>query len=75
MHRLIIAARIVSILLLTSVASLAGPRTATVGGDCFLADATDHSGTSVIFQSASPSAVTDSTLTGTAGDFLQEAQA
>jgi hypothetical protein len=40
-----------------------------VSGDCYLDGASDHSGTTVLFDALSPSATTDSTITGSGGHF------
>ena len=42
----------------------------TVDGFCYLEGETDHSGTKVLFNSASPSAVTDSVYTNSDGSYL-----
>ena len=44
----------------------------TVDGFCYLEGETDHSGTKVLFNSASPSAVTDSVYTNSDGSYLTE---
>ncbi len=44
--------------------------TITVDGFCYLENATDYSGTKVLFNAISASAVTDSTFTNTDGSFL-----
>ena len=44
--------------------------TITVDGFCYLENSTDHSGTKVLFNAVSASAVTDSTFTNTDGSFL-----
>ncbi len=44
--------------------------TITVDGFCYLENATDHSGTKVLFNAVSASAVTDSIFTNTNGSFI-----
>jgi hypothetical protein len=44
----------------------------TVDGYCYLEGETDHSGTKVLFNAASPSAVTDSVYTNSDGSYLIE---
>ena len=44
----------------------------TVDGFCYLEGETDHSGTKVLFNAVSPSAVTDSVYTNTDGSYLIE---
>lgn len=56
-------------ILLVCVLLLGGPAAAQVSGFCFLADSGDHSGTTVHFISASPSAVTDSCQTNATGAY------
>ncbi|MCK4357527.1 MAG: right-handed parallel beta-helix repeat-containing protein [Candidatus Cloacimonetes bacterium] len=41
-----------------------------VDGFCYLENASDHSGTKILFEAVSPSAVTDSTFTNSDGSFL-----
>lgn len=63
-------ATLVSCALLVMCCGAAGQeRMATVGGDCYLMDAADHSGSKVLFEAQSPSAVTDSTYTDALGHY------
>ena len=44
-------------------------RMATVSGNCFLQNQSDHSGATVLFEALSPSAVTDSVFTSEVGSY------
>ena len=44
-------------------------RMATVSGNCFLQNQSDHSGAMVLFEALSPSAVTDSVFTSEVGSY------
>ena len=58
------------IVILIAQSTFADYRSATVDGFCYLEDATDHSGTKVLFLAVSASANTDSTYTNEDGSFL-----
>ncbi|MBU1700436.1 MAG: PKD domain-containing protein [Candidatus Eisenbacteria bacterium] len=67
MRRIILFAITLSCILSASIC-LAEDRMVTVDGYCFLEDeASDHSGTRVLFEAVSPSAVTDSAFTADTG--------
>lgn len=45
-------------------------RMATVSGNAFISDSTDHTGIKVLFEAVSASATTDSVYSGTDGSFV-----
>ena len=61
--------RKLSFLIFLSTTVFANPRMATVTGNTFLADTTDHSGVKILFKSISESGATDSVYSGTDGSF------
>ena len=56
-------------LILISTSVLATQRMATVTGNVFLSDSTNHSGVKVFFEAISASATTDSVYSGTDGSY------
>ena len=56
-------------LILISTSVLATQRMATVTGNVFLSDSTNHSGVKVLFEGISASATTDSVYSGTDGSY------
>ena len=61
--------RKLSFLIFLATTVSANPRMATVTGNVFLSDSTNHSGVKVLFESISASATTDSVYSGTDGSY------